>query len=67
MKQDTSAESQFVSGRTPKEINALFLDCSTVDSGVVVEESDSNSGFIETTIKTFSCCLPDWKYVSPVS
>lgn len=67
MKQDTSAESRFVSGITPKEINALFLDCSTVDSGVAVEESVSNSGFIETTIKTFWCCLPDWKYVSPVS
>lgn len=67
MKQDTGAESQFVSGITPKEVNALFLDCSVVDSGVLVKESVSNSGFIETIINTFSCCLPDRKYVSPVS
>ena len=67
MKQDTGAESQSVSGITPKEITALFLDCSVVDSGVLVEVSVSNSEFIETIINTFSCCLPDGKYVSPVS
>lgn len=55
MKQDTGAESQFI----PKEVNALFLDCSIVDSGVLVEESVSNSGFIETIINTSSCCLPE--------
>lgn len=59
--------SQCVSGITPKEINALVLDCSVADSGVVVEESVSNTGFVETVLNTFSYHLPDWKYVSPVS